>query len=223
MDEQPRIVVTLPGEDAPVEAAHTERMVVTMPGTLTVAFDAPDHPDSALAIDLSAPGSGRSRRVRTIAAAGAVLLLLAGLGTWFFVARSSTPVNPATVALPTHPAQAAATKAYLTGTNARLISLIEDAASLESQETKPTCLSLATRILDPLGSPAQLLTAAEGIPNMTMRAAVLNELNAFAHYLSSCEQSQNLTAPRTQLKFSTVVAQRLLAELHISAIKGIPA
>jgi hypothetical protein len=210
MEEPARIVVSLPDGEASTGDVNADRLLVTLPETITISLDQPSGTEPRRP----------TRRSKKVVVALVVLLLVgaAAVGAYVAIHRAAPP-NPLTVTLPGHLSQATATRAYLTGPGSRLVGLVNEAPALGRQKSNRSCNAFASHKLDPLGSPSALLLEADGVPNPAVRAALLNELNAVATYVGDCSSQHDLSDSRTDLRFTTIIAERFLARIHVTSSK----
>jgi hypothetical protein len=225
MDEPTRIVVTLNEEEAStnplIQGTPETPLVVTLSEPLIVRTD-PTTESPALVVELPSQTQDRKWKWPRLAAAIVVIAMIIGGATGFLLTRPHSTSNPSTVSLPTHLQEMAATQRYLTGQGSVLVTMVGDAQLLERALTPASCHGVVIHTLDPLGSPAALLTTAEGVPNPDIQAALLNVLSALGAYIADCANTDLSSAVQSELNFSAVVAQRILSEVRLPHPKGIP-
>ena len=83
-----------------------------------------------------------------------------------------------------------------------LVRFTGDAISLQSISDVARCRTFASGTLDKVGSPHDLLAMADLIPDPSVRAALINEMDATALYLQACEAGAGWAMQRTHCTFT---------------------
>ena len=157
----------------------------------------------------------RRRRRWRVAAVAVVVLALAAGGGWAYRKYAGNDVfeSPGSVELPALPDDRTPTVDFLAGNEGALIVASLDATEpLEGEVDRPTCTSVA-QALDAVGGPAQIFSAAAGVPDGPTSEMAVSHLAASTRFLGTCFDT-GVPPSNDEVRFTATVLRRRLAELR---------
>ncbi|WP_157944012.1 hypothetical protein [Blastococcus atacamensis] len=152
--------------------------------------------------------AGRAQGARWRWILAALVVVGVGAGAYWHLSRDAL-ADPATVELPPQAAEPPAVREYFAGPGAPLLALLDQSSALPAETTAEVCGRIA-QDLDAIGPPDALLAAAGAVPDLAVRDATVNHLDAVAGYLEDCGTTQPMARHAEQAKFTSTVLSRLL-------------